>query len=154
MTRLERPGRQGRKPGARLHLIKLSVGTESVESLRRWQARRLRLSGRVFHQTRMMPRRADELVGGGSIYWVIKGFVQARQRLLGIEPQADADGRRSTLLVLEPELVRVVPTPHRAFQGWRYLNPEEAPPDLGEAAGDLPDMPPEMIAELRALGLL
>ena len=154
MTRLERPGRQGRKPGARLHLIKLSVGTESVESLRRWQARRLRLSGRVFHQTRMMPRRADELVRGGSIYWVIKGLVQARQRLLAIEPQADADGRRSTLLVLEPELVRVVPTPRRAFQGWRYLNPEEAPPDLGEAAGDLPDMPPEMIAELRALGLL
>ncbi len=154
MTPLERSGRQGGRPGARLHLIKLSVGTESVESLRRWQARRLRLSGRVFHQTRMMPRRADELVQGGSIYWVIKGLVQARQRLLAIEPQADADGRRSTLLVLEPELVRVVPTPHRAFQGWRYLNPEEAPPDLGEAADDLPDMPPEMIAELRALGLL
>jgi hypothetical protein len=137
-----------------IHLIKLSVGTESVEDLRRWQARRLRLSGRVFHQTRMMPRRAGELVQGGSIYWVIKGLVQARQRLLAIEPQADSEGRRSTLLVLDPELVRSVPSPHRAFQGWRYLAAEDAPPDLGAAAGDLPDMPPEMIAELRALGLL
>jgi hypothetical protein len=154
MTPLERPRREVRQPAAGLHLIKLSVGTESVEDLRRWQARRLRLSGRVFHQTRMMPRRADELLRGGSIYWVIKGMVQARQGLRAIEPRADAEGRRSTLLVLEPELHRVVPTPHRAFQGWRYLKPEDAPPDLGTAAGDLPDMPLEMIAELRALGLL
>ena len=139
---------------APLHLIKLSVGTESVEDLRRWQARRLKLSGRVFHQTRMMPRRADELLQGGSIYWVIKGVIQARQRLLGIEPQVDSDGRRSNLLILEPELVRTVPRPHRAFQGWRYMAPEDAPPDLGEAPADAPDMPPEMIAELRALGLL
>ena len=101
-----------------------------------------------------MPRRADELLRGGSIYWVIKGLIQARQGLLAIEPQADAEGRRSTLLLLEPELHRVVPTPQRAFQGWRYLKPEDAPPDLSAAAGDLPDMPPEMIAELRSLGLL
>jgi hypothetical protein len=137
-----------------VHLIKLSVGTGSVEDLRRWQARRLKLSGRVFHQTRMMPRRAGELVQGGSIYWVIKGLIQARQRLLAIEPQVDFEGRRSTLLVLEPGLVSTVPSPHRAFQGWRYLAREDAPPDLGEAAGDVQDMPPEMIAELRALGLL
>ena len=89
------------KAGA-LHLLKLSVGTESIDDLRRWQARRQALSGRVFHQTRMMPRRAEELLRGGSIYWVIKGMVQARQRLLAIEPQIDAEGRRSTLLVLEP----------------------------------------------------
>jgi len=137
-----------------LHLIKLSVGTVSVEDLRRWQGRRLKLSGRVFHQTRMMPRRADELLRGGSIYWVIKGLVQARQRLSAIEPQIDGDGRRTTLLVLDPALVRTVATPHRAFQGWRYLTPEDAPPDLGDAPGDAPDMPAEMIAELRALGLL
>jgi len=154
MALLDRTRSEDREPGPRLHLIKLSVGSESVESLRRWQARRLKLSGRLFHQTRMMPRRADELVQGGSIYWVIKGMVQARQGLLAIEPQADGEGRRSTLLVLEPELHRVVPTPYRAFQGWRYLKPEDAPADLGEAAGDLPDMPPEMIAELRSLGLL
>ena len=139
---------------APLHLIKLSVGTEGVEDLRRWQARRLKLSGRVFHQTRMKPRRADELLQGGSIYWVIKGAIQARQKLKGIEPQVDGDGRRSNLLILEPELIRTVPRPHRAFQGWRYLAPQDAPPDLGAAPADAPDMPAEMIAELRALGLI
>ena len=137
-----------------LHLIKLSVGTVSVEDLRRWQGRRLKLSGRVFHQTRMMPRRADELLRGGSIYWVIKGLIQARQRLNAIEPQIDDEGRRTTLLVLDPALVRTVATPRGAFQGWRYLTPDDAPPDLGDAPVDAPDMPAEMIAELRALGLL
>ena len=137
-----------------LHLIKLSVGTVSVEDLRRWQGRRLKLSGRVFHQTRMMPRRADELLRGGSIYWVIKGLIQARQRLSAIESQIEGEGRRTTLLVLDPALVRTVATPHRAFQGWRYLTSEDAPPDLGDPPDDAPDMPAEMIAELRALGLL
>ena len=137
-----------------LHLIKLSVGTEDVEGLGRWQARRLRLSGRVFHQTRMMPRRAAELLAGGSIYWVIKGLVQARQRLTAIEPVADGAGRRSTLLVLDPELVRTVPIRHRAFQGWRYLKPEAAPADLGSGLAEAPDMPAQMVADLRSLGLL
>ncbi len=85
---------------------------------------------------------------------VILGLVVAANGLPARAPQAVGEGRRSTLLVLEPELHRVVPTPYRAFQGWRYLKPEDAPADLGEAAGDLPDMPPEMIAELRSLGLL
>jgi hypothetical protein len=73
---------------------------------------------------------------------------------VAIEPQVDGEGRRSALLMLDPNLVRTVPMPHRAFQGWRYLLLEDAPGDLGEAPGDAPDMPPEMIAELRALGLL
>jgi hypothetical protein len=137
-----------------LHLLKLSVGTESIDDLRRWQARRLAMSGCVFHQTRMMPRRAAELLHGGSIYWVIRGLIQARQRLTAIEPQIDENGRRFTLLILDPELVRTLVTPHRAFQGWRYLSATDAPADLGEAPADAPDMPPEMIAELRTLGLL
>ena len=141
------------KAGA-LHLLKLSVGTESVDDLRRWQARRQALSGRVFHQTRMMPRRAAELLHGGSIYWVIRGLIQARQHLTAIEPQVDEEGRRFTLLVLDPELIRTLVTPHRPFQGWRYLSAGDAPADLGEAPADAPDMPPEMIAELRTLGLL
>jgi len=138
-----------------LHLIKLSVGTEDVEDLRRWQARRRRETGRVWHRTRMMPRRRDEVLAGGSIYWVIRGLIQARQRLIGIEPVIDDNGRPDTLLVLDPELVRTVPRPHRAFQGWRYLAPEDAPADL--AAGDeaaAAQMPAEMMAELHALGLL
>lgn len=137
-----------------LHLIKLSVGTEDVEDLRRWQALRLKQTGRVFHRTRMMPRRREELLAGGSIYWVIKGFVQARQRLTAIERAVDEDGRPCTLLILDRRLVRTVPRAHRAFQGWRYLSAEDAPPDLDEAAGDLADMPPELAAELHALGLL
>ncbi len=141
------------KAGA-LHLLKLSVGTESVDDLRRWQGRRRASSGRVFHRTRMMPRRAVELLHGGSIYWVIKGLIQARQRLTAIEPQVDEDGRRFTLLILDPNLVQTLVTPHRAFQGWRYLPAADAPMDLGEASADAPDMPPEMVAELRTLGLL
>ncbi len=137
-----------------LHLIKLSVGTEDLDDLRRWQARRLADTGRAFHGTRMMPRRRDELLDSGSIYWVIKGFVTARQRLRAIERQADSEGRPMTHLVLEPDLVPILPTPHRPFQGWRYLAPEDAPPDLRGAGDGLRDMPLEMLAELRQLGLL
>ena len=141
-----------------LHLIKLSVGSESVESLARWQKGRRKAHGRLFHVTRMMPRRAEEILDGGSIYWVIKGLVRVRQRVLGIERGADGEGRATTLLTLDPKLVRTWPKPWRAFQGWRYLSPEEAPPDLdqasGGAAGGEADMPPEMLVELRELGLL
>lgn len=137
-----------------LHLIKLSVGTEDVDDLRRWYAKRLAETGRVFHRTRMMPRRRAELLDGGSIYWVIKGLVSARQRLVGIERIVYSDGTPATELVLDPELVRTVPTPHRPFQGWRYLKPEDAPRDLTEMPGGAGEMPPEMLAELRQLGLM
>ncbi|MEM7226291.1 MAG: DUF1489 domain-containing protein [Pseudomonadota bacterium] len=137
-----------------LHLLKLSVGTEDLVQLARWQARRQRLAGRLFHQTRMMPRRAEELLDGGSIYWVIRGQIRARQRLVGIERQQDQEGRSYTLLLLDPELHRTLAVPHRAFQGWRYLQPEDAPKDLAKSDGLPPDMPAEMAAELQALGLL
>ncbi|MFQ5775927.1 MAG: DUF1489 family protein [Kiloniellaceae bacterium] len=137
-----------------LHLIKLSVGTEDVDDLRRWQALRLKRTGRVFHRTRMMPRRRQELLCGGSIYWVIKGFVRARQRLVGIERAVDDSGRPCTLLLLDRRLVRTVPKAHRPFQGWRYLAPEDALPDLVDLPGGAADMPPEMAAELHELGLL
>ncbi|MEX2632168.1 MAG: DUF1489 domain-containing protein [Tistlia sp.] len=137
-----------------LHLIKLSVGSESVDSLAAWQAERLGSHGRLWHGTRMQPRRGEELLAGGSIYWVIKGAVQARQPLAGIESDVDAEGRGFTRLLLQPGLVRVLPRGHRPFQGWRYLKPEDAPVDLptgAEAAGDLP---PALAAELRELGIL
>ena len=137
-----------------LHLIKLSVGSEDVEGLHRWQMQRLKRTGRLFHQTRMMPRRRDELLAGGSIYWVIRGYVRARQRLTGIEAAVDEAGKRCTLLLLAPTLVRTIPRAHRAFQGWRYLMPEDAPPDLADAAAGVAEMPPELAAELRELGLL
>jgi hypothetical protein len=137
-----------------LHLIKLCVGIDDVGQLRRAQARRLHENGRVVHFTRMTPRRGEELLEGGSLYWVIRRKIQVRQRLRDIDRAVDADGRPYTQLVLEPELVRVLPTPHRAFQGWRYLRAEDAPPDLEEAGEGAADMPEEMVAELRELGLL
>lgn len=135
-------------------MIKLSVGSEDVESLARWQARRLAETGRVFHATRMMPRRRAELLAGGSIYWVIRGLAACRQRFAGIERTAYSDGTPATLLLLDPTLVRVVPTPHRPFQGWRYLAGEEAPPDFDALTGGAAEMPPDLLAELRQLGLL
>ena len=137
-----------------LHLIKLSVGTEDFEGMRRWQAQRLKATGRLFHRTRMMPRRREELLSGGSIYWVVRGHVVARQLLAGIEPVVDAEGRPDTHLLLDPVLVPTVPRPHRPFQGWRYLTAKDAPPDLADLPDGAQDMPPAMAAELHALGLL
>ncbi|MCG8596265.1 MAG: DUF1489 domain-containing protein [Kiloniellales bacterium] len=137
-----------------LNLIKLAVGAEDLESVARFQARRRRELGRLLHFTRMMPRRRDELLDGGSIYWVIRGLVRARQRILGIEAATDREGRAMTALVLDPELIRTEPRSQRAFQGWRYLTAEQAPRDLGQAVDGLEEMPPDMIAELRALGLI
>ncbi len=138
----------------RLHLIKLSVGSESIESLAEWQAGRLAQTGRLVHRTRMMPKRREELLQGGSIYWVIKGIVSVRQPLLDITSEDDGEGRRWSVLHLAPTLVRVVPRSHRPFQGWRYLEPKDAPPDLTGEAGDIGEMPPEMLRDLRSLGLL
>ena len=137
-----------------LNLIKLAVGAEDLDSVARFQARRRRELGRLLHFTRMMPRRRDELLDGGSIYWVIRGLVRARQRILDIEAVTDREGRAMTALVLDPELVRTEPRSQRAFQGWRYLTAEQAPQDLGPGTEGLAEMPPEMLAELRALGLL
>ena len=137
-----------------LHLIKLSVGTEDIEDLAAWQARRVAQFGRAFHRTRMTPRRKEELLNGGSIYWIIKGYVRARQRLLDIEAAVDENGRPCNLLILNTELVRTVPRAHRAFQGWRYLAPEDAAPDLDSVPGSLAEMSPEMAAELHELGLI
>ncbi|MGM0562261.1 MAG: DUF1489 family protein [Pseudomonadota bacterium] len=135
-------------------MIKLSVGSESVESLNEFQERRLATAGGLWHDTRMIPRRRRELLEGGSIYWVIKGLVQARQPLEDIEERSDDSGRSYARLVLRPGLVRVVPRPQRPFQGWRYLTAAQAPADLGESGDSLAEAPPEMLAELRELGLL
>ena len=100
------------------------------------------------------PRRREKLLDGGSIYWVIKGRILARQRLLGIEAVVDKVGRADNHLILGKKLVRTVPRAHRPFQGWRYLAPEDAPMDLDAVGGGLSDIPAEMAAELHELGLL
>ncbi len=143
-----------------LHLIKLSVGAGSLKELKGWIAERVRqaklkgLPPRHIHITRMTPKRDEELLDGGSIYWVIKGEIAAREKLLAIEPFRDRDGIGRCRLVMEPKLIPVSPRPMRAFQGWRYLDVKSAPPDLGKAAGSIAKMPEPMRRELRDLGLL
>src|SRR3990170_3893142 len=145
-----------------LHLIKLCVGCDSIEDLAGWQAERLkqrRRAGekkpRLFHRTFQTPKRREELIDGGSLYWVIKGLVQVRQPLIDITEGTKEDGTPCCLLILKNELVPVRPTPRRAFQGWRYLDGDEAPDDLKRgAAGGIVAMPPKLRKQLAELGLL
>lgn len=138
-----------------LNLIKLCVGIATYEELVAWQKYRQKKDGVLRHITRMTPRRSEELLNGGSIYWVIKGLIQARQRLLELRPMTDSEGVAHCALIMDPKLVRIQMHPRRPFQGWRYLKPEEAPRDLGKSkAAGKHEMPSEMRAELMALGLL
>jgi hypothetical protein len=143
-----------------LHLIKLAVGCESVKDLksrvaeRAAKARQSGLPGRHIHITRMVPKRGDELLTGGSIYWVIRGEIAAREKLVAIEPFRDSDGIGRCRLVMQPKVIAVSPRPMRAFQGWRYLVEKDAPPDLGKAAASIAAMPEPLRRELRDLGLL
>jgi hypothetical protein len=102
----------------------------------------------------MVPKRADELRDGGSIYWVIRGEILCRERILDVQPFRDKDGVGRCRLVLDPKCVPVRPRPYRAFQGWRYLDPKDAPPDLDRAARGASGMPEPLRRELRELGLL
>lgn len=137
-----------------LHLRKLCVGVESVEQLEQFQARRLKRNSALRHDTRMMPRRREEILDGGSLYWVIKGLILVRQPIVDITAEVDAEGRGFARLHLGPELVRVAPRGHRPFQGWRYLEAADAPADLAEEAAEGEGLPAEMQAELRSLGIL
>jgi len=143
-----------------LHLIKLCVGCDSVKDLEDWIRARLKerkrrgLVREHVHTTRMVPKRAAELTDGGSLYWVIRGQVMCRQRILAVRPFVDKEGVGRCNLVLEPKVVPVMPRPYRAFQGWRYLEPKDAPRDLDRAAPGARDMPEAMRRELRELGLL
>ncbi len=141
-----------------LHMLKLSVGSKSIESLSAWQdalAKRRKSEGRPAlpeHITRMVPRRKTEILAGGSIYWVIKGMIQCRNEIIDLEDIYTEDGRKACKIVLKPGLIPVVPTPKRAFQGWRYLKAEDAPLDLtiGGIGGDLPAHIRNKLVELGA----
>ncbi|MGB8278952.1 MAG: DUF1489 domain-containing protein [Methylovirgula sp.] len=141
-----------------LHLLKLAVGIESFSDLAVRQESRLKDMARrkqkpeLIHITRHMPRRSAELLDGGSLYWVIKGFIAARQRLIEFRPLV-RDGIAQCGLVYDPELIPVAMRPHRAFQGWRYLEDKDAPPDQARRGGD-PDLPDDLKRALSALGLL
>jgi hypothetical protein len=143
-----------------LHLIKLAVGCESVKELKSWVAERALkakqngLPRHHTHITRMVPKRGDELLAGGSLYWVIRGEIAAREKLLAIEPFRDRDGIGRCRLVMQPKVIAVAPRPMRAFQGWRYFAENDVPPDLGKAAAGIAAMPEPLRRELRDLGLL
>lgn len=143
----------------RLHLVKLSVGSESVEGLQEWQAERMRKRAaagrdpRPMHITRMRPKRAAELLDGGSIFWVIKRNILARQRLVALETVTGQDGIERCAIILDPTLVRVDPRPKRPFQGWRYLTAEDAPPDLDGEGEVIADMPGELREALSSFGV-
>lgn len=145
-----------------LNLVKLSVGTQSIEDLGGWQNDRLaqmRAAGekrpRLFHRTFQRPKREAELCDGGSIYWVIKGVIQARQRIVGFDDGARPDGRPCCLVLLDKTLVAVRPSPRRAFQGWRYLTGDDAPHDLaGNEGSAITAMPASMRRELIELCLI
>ena len=143
-----------------LHLIKLCVGCDSVEDLRAWILERRRAhpsngepEGHI-PTTRMVPKRASDLLGGGSLFWVVRGELSCRQRLRQIQPFTDGEGVGRCRLVLDPEVVEVQPRPYRPFQGWRYLEAKDAPADLQTAAPGAILMPEPLRRELRELGLL
>ena len=143
-----------------LHLIKLCVGCDSIRDLEEWieenriYAGRLKRTYEQTHTTRMVPKRLDELLDGGSLYWVVRGQVACRQKLLDVRPFTDGEGIGRCRLVLEPVVVPVQPRPYRPFQGWRYLKAEDAPRDFGLEQDELAQMPEEMRRELADLGLL
>mgnify|MGYP001323227269 CR=1 FL=1 len=144
-----------------IHLVKLCVGCDSIEDLAAWQKERraqLKQDGRkpeLYHRTFQTPKRRDELLDGGSLYWVVKGVILVRQRIFDLREGTKDDGSPCCLIMLRNELVPVRPTPRRAFQGWRYLDADDAPPDLkGGTSKGVAAMPPEMRRELADLGLL
>jgi hypothetical protein len=144
-----------------LHLLKLAVGCESVKDLKGWVAERMATAKKKglpqhhIHITRMTPKRIEEILAGGSLYWVIRGEIAARETIIAIEPFRDRDGIGRCRLVMQPKVIAVSPRPMRPFQGWRYLNADAAPADLGKAAAaSVAAMPEPMRRELRDLGLL
>jgi len=143
-----------------LHLIKLSVGCDSVSDLEDWIKQKLkqkRKNGEKperIHTTRMVPKRAAELLDGGSIYWVIRGEIMCREGIREVRPFVDKDGIGRCALVLDPKVVLVAPRPYRAFQGWRYLAAKDAPRDLDKVAPGAAAMPETLRRELRELGLM
>lgn len=143
-----------------MHLQKLCVGADSVESLQAWidfRREQARLQGwtfEQFHTTRAMPKQRDEILAGGSLYWVIKGVMQARQHILNLRPVVGEDGITRCDIILEPRLIQTEHNPRRPFQGWRYLKADDAPRDLRNLPDGEGDLPLEMRIELAELGLL
>lgn len=139
-----------------IHLVKLSVGSETVESLQEWQntPRAQGTDGLPRHITRMWPKREADLLKGGSMYWVIKGFLQCRQRILRLDEVVGQDGIRRCAIVLDPKIIRTTNVRKRPFQGWRYLSQEDAPIDLPKRASEDDRIPPSLAGALADIGVI
>src|SRR3569833_172984 len=134
-----------------LHLIKLAVGCDSVKELKEWVAERMQTAKKKglpqhhIHITRMVPKRDAEILAGGSLNWVIKGEVAAREKIIAFVPARVMDGIGRCRSVMQPIVISVSPRPMRPFQGWRYLADDSVPMDLGKsAAGAIAAMPEPM----------
>ena len=143
-----------------VHLIKLCVGVDTVQELKAWQAKRLKLlrharkSAELRHRTLQTPRRREELLDGGSLYWVIRVVILVRQRVLDLQTDFKDDGIACCAIVLDPELMATRAQARRAFQGWRYLSVADAPPDVGTVEDQNGEIPRAMRADLRELRLI
>jgi len=141
-----------------MHIIKLCVGVATLEELESYRNERAHWWGADYgeevhvHRTRTMPKRKDEIDGQGSIYWVISGIIRCRQSILRLQPAVDENGLACCDIIMSRDLVRVSPRPKAPFQGWRYLAPKDAPPDLGSSGTEEGD--PALAEELARLGLL
>jgi hypothetical protein len=136
-----------------LHLLKLCVGVSEVAELQRWVRGQRKGRDTIDHTTRMFPKRRDEILDGGSLYWVIRGMILCRQPIADLVPVIGSDGIGRCRIDFKPKIILVRPSPRRPFQGWRYLSEEDAPPDLKAGAG-ADEMSEDMRRELAALGLL
>ncbi len=139
-----------------LHVAKLAVGVRDFDHLTALQAERMRTSAPLRHRTRNFPRRRDEVLDGGSLYWVIGGSMLARQLIVDIVEDEREDHAKCTSFVLDPDLVPLIGRTTRPFQGWRYLQPDAAPADLDAMTSVIGEeaLPAMMRRELRALCLI
>ncbi len=143
-----------------VNLLRTAAGLKDLQELQALQAHfKTRVckgfGDVVVLTTRNTPKRADELMDGGSVYWIVKNIIQARQTILDIETIKDADGQKYCQILLEPKIMRVMPVAQRAVQGWRYLEASKSPQDLGILHVSNDETPPENMAQdLKAMGLL
>ena len=151
----------GKKDKMSLNIIKLAVGIRDINHLKKVQETRhktseLMIDGikQLFHMTRNTPKRSNEILKGGSIFWVIRGVVQIRQPIIGIKKMKNELGKPVCAIILEQNLIRTIPKIVRAFQGWRYLSSKESPTDLQDKSSSNSSLPAEMVKELKVLGLL
>lgn len=142
-----------------LNMIKLCVGAETLEDLENWQQRvmaqrqALGLSVNPIHETRMTPKRGDEIIGKGSMYWVVKHKIIARQRIIGLEKVDPGEGPKFCIIHLDPEIIKTQIRRKRPFQGWRYLQAKDAPPDLTPGAQSLGNTPEHLEQALKDAGV-